>query len=99
MVRLYLEARFSEPPQNFKSPGNLGVNLQELHHLIQLAESQGSDRIGATVIDGDAAGWRIVQGGAREGHIGYITHTLIVGLWRKQIGFATSNHFPRLVKV
>ena len=73
--------------------------MQKVQDFLQVAESQGGDSIGTTVINRNPARGRVVEGSTRESYIGHITHTFIIGLGREQVGGATADHLPGLVQV
>ena len=78
---------------------NSWIFPEKIHHFIQHAESQSCDGVGATVINGDPPGGLVIQGCTREGHVGRITDTFIIGLRGEQIGAAAVDDLPGFLQV
>ena len=73
--------------------------LDIVQYLPDCGKAQPSDSIGTAVVEGDAAGGGVSQSGAGKDHVWDVSHTLIGGLRRDQIGLRAVFYLPRLVKI
>ena len=75
------------------------VGLDVVHHFIHGGEGQADVAVGAAIVQGDAAGVGILQGGAGEADVGHEAALLVVLLRREQEVAAAVQHFAGLVTV
>lgn len=76
------EAMTPRPPagREARISSDFRVCLDVFDQLVDLGETQARDRVGASVVDGDATGVGVRQGSAREDHVGHVAHALVITL-------------------
>lgn len=67
--------------------------------VLDVAEGKTGDGVGAAIVDGDAAGSRVVQVCAGETYAGNISYKLVQGLGSNKVLSATGNYLPGLLAV
>jgi hypothetical protein len=73
--------------------------LRELDNLGNVTEGETRHGVGASVVDGDAAGGGVVELGTGEADVGHVAHALVRLLWRDEVRTRTVDGFPRLFEV
>jgi hypothetical protein len=73
--------------------------LNEIDDFVDISEACSHYCVGASVIDSDAACFRIVEGRARETYIRNISCALIESLRMEEVRACSCNYLPWLLEV